>query len=146
MINPFKQVDWNPEEGEKKKFALSLCVGFPIIALVLYILRVVSIGFLSSKQCLYLGLGGFGLGMFLWVMPQVSTPIYFIWYAAACSIGFIVSNTLFALFYYFIITPLGCVMRMTGRDALNLRPDSATSTHWRDHEEVQDPKRYYRQY
>jgi hypothetical protein len=146
MINPFKQVDWNPDEGGKKKFALSLCLGFPIIGLIFYVLETASIGLFSAKACFYLGIGGGGLGAILWIIPMASKPVYYIWYAAACCIGFIISNTLFVLFYFMIITPIGLIMRITGRDLLNLRSNPAKKTYWQDHERTQDPKRYYRQY
>ena len=32
MVNPFKEVNWNPGPRERRKFALSLIIGFPCIA------------------------------------------------------------------------------------------------------------------
>ncbi|MFT4587452.1 MAG: hypothetical protein ACI9VS_002084, partial [Candidatus Binatia bacterium] len=30
MLNPFKEVDWNPDLPARRKFAVSLVIGFPI--------------------------------------------------------------------------------------------------------------------
>ena len=29
MVNPFNEVSWNPDLRERRKFALSLVIGFP---------------------------------------------------------------------------------------------------------------------
>ena len=34
MINPFSEVNWNPDRPARKKFAVSLIIGFPAIAVV----------------------------------------------------------------------------------------------------------------
>ena len=34
MLNPFKEVNWTPDLGEKRKFGRSLVLGFPCMALM----------------------------------------------------------------------------------------------------------------
>ena len=34
MVNPFKEVNWRPDVAERRKFALSLMIGFPCVALL----------------------------------------------------------------------------------------------------------------
>ena len=38
MVNPFKEINWNPGPRERRKFALSLLIGFPCLAAMLLIL------------------------------------------------------------------------------------------------------------
>jgi len=38
MVNPFKEVNWNPGPQERRKFALSLVIGLPCVAAVLLVL------------------------------------------------------------------------------------------------------------
>ena len=145
MLNPFKDVNWNPDVAERKNFALSLVLGFPIIALIL-----ATITRLSSHAWkpffFWLGVIGLTTGALLWLIPQIARPLYVIWYFCGCCLGIVMGNTLFALFYYLLLTPMGLIMRLAGRDPLRRRLDRSTPSYWRDAEKVVDMKRYYRQF
>jgi len=65
MINPFKEINWNPDTSQREKFALSLVIGFPVIAVIL-----LGIGWLKSGQwdrnlnlSLWIGGVGFTIGL-----------------------------------------------------------------------------------
>src|ERR1019366_7624364 len=71
MVNPFKEVNWNPGPRERRKFALSLVICFPCIAMVLLVL-----GWLRGRGwnlplAAAVGGGGLGLGLLLLVLPQI---------------------------------------------------------------------------
>ena len=145
MLNPFKDVNWNPDVAERKKFALSLMLGFPIIALILAVVTRLS-SHAWNPFFLWLGVIGFAIGALLWLIPQIARPFYAIWFFLGCCVGIVMGNTLFALFYYLLLTPMGLVMRLAGRDPLRRRFDRSTPSYWRDAEKVVDMKRYYRQF
>ena len=145
MLNPFKDTNWHPGTVEKRAFARSLIIGFPILAAVFAV-----VGFWRTGAwphgLLWLGLGGAGAGVVLWLLPQIARPFYLVWYFAACCIGIVTGNLLFALFFYAVITPIGLVMRLLGRDPLQKRPGPARPTYWRDVEKPVAAARYFRQY
>ncbi len=145
MLNPFAEVNWNPDRRARKKFAVSLILGFPAIATVFSLIT-----FLSKHAWkpffLWLGIAGCALGIILWLIPQIAKPVYVVWYFAACCVGIVVGNTLFALIFYLVFTPLGLVLRLRRNPAITKGFDKSRKTYWRDAEKAVDLKRYYRQF
>ena len=109
MLNPFKEVNWNPDTAARRTFAKSLVVGFPCLALVLLFA-----GYLTGKGWNFdpsLKLGGIGAaaGVLFYAMPAVAKPFYVVWYALACCIGLVVGNVVLVL--------ENCVLRRTEQPA-----------------------------
>ncbi len=145
MLNPFKDVNWNPGLPERRKFAVSLVIGFPVIAIVLAI--VTRLGTHQWNEFfLWLGVIGLAVGVVLWIVPQIARPFYMVWYFFGCCVGIVMGNVLLSAFYYLVITSFGLVMRAAGRDPLRRKFDRSTPTYWQDAEKVVDLKRYYRQF
>lgn len=61
-------------------------------------------------------------------------------------IGVVMANILMAVTYYLIITPIGLVMRVAGRDALRLKRPGECSSLWQSCERQSEPNRYLKQY
>jgi len=145
MLNPFADVNWNPGPDEKRKFARSLIIGFPVIAIFFSIA-----GRLSTHAWkpffLWLGIVGLAVGVVLWLLPIIARPFYIAWYFIGCCVGFVMGNVLFGVFYFLILTPMGFAMRLAGRDPLKRKFDRTTLTYWQDAEKVVDLNRYYRQF
>jgi hypothetical protein len=145
MINPFKEVDWNPDLPARRKFALSLIIGFPCAALVFgLIYRMIHHAWKPSF--VWLGVIGLGAGVVLWLLPRIAKPFYLVWFFFACCMGIVMGNLLFIVFFYLVFTPLGLALRATGRKAFTKGFDRNTPTYWRDAEKGVDLKRYYRQF
>jgi len=146
MVNPFKEVNWNPGPQERRKFALSLVIGFPCIAVVLLLL-----GWLRGKGwnlplAAEVGGGGLAVGLLLLALPQIARPIYVGWYFVACCIGTVVGNLALGMVFFVLVTGLGLLMRALGRRPLRKTFDKRAATYWQDPEQVDDPNRYYRQF
>ncbi len=60
-------------------------------------------------------------------------------------IGLVVSTVTLGIMFYLVFTPLGWVMRLSGRDPLRLRQRGASS-HWTPYEQTNDPERSFQQY
>jgi hypothetical protein len=145
MMNPFSDVNWNPGLAEKRKFAKSLIVGFPVLAAFFSV--VTWLGQPTWKPFfLWLGVIGLAVGVVLWLLPSITRPFYLVWYFIACCIGFATGNILLIAFYYVIITPIGLLLRGLGKLSLQKSFNKRTSTYWRDVEKRVDLKRYYRQF
>jgi hypothetical protein len=145
MLNPFKDVNWHPDLAARRKFAVSLIIGFPILAAVLATITRVSTH-AWKPGFVWLAVIGLTAGVVLWLLPQIARPFYVVWYFLGCCAGIVVGNVLFSAFYYLVMTPIGLVMRLGGRDPLGRRFDRGTVTYWRDAEKGIDPARYYRQF
>ena len=56
------------------------------------------------------------------------------WLALAVLLGRIVTPLVMGLIYFGLITPLGLLMRLTGKDPMQRRFDAAASTYWIERE------------
>jgi len=145
MMNPFAEVDWNPDVRGRKKFAVSLIIGFPVIALLLALVSYLKTHAVGPFPA-WLGGVGLAAGVIFWLLPQIARPFYVAWYFLACCMGFVIGNVLFAVFFYLVFTPLGLLLRLRKKQAITKGFDKAKASYWRDAEKPVDLKRYYRQF
>jgi len=146
MVNPFKEVNWNPGLPELRKFARSLVIGFPCVAVVLLL-----VGFLAGKGwnvSLALKVGGIGgaAGLLFLAIPFAARPFYAAWYFIACCIGLIVGNVLLSAVFYVFVTGIGLAMRACGRQSIRKTMDRQARTYWQDAKQPSDPQRYFHQF
>ena len=135
------EVNWQPSRKELRQFA---GIWFPLACAVL------SWFFYKGTQSWQAPamLGGVGavLAVIAFLVPAVALRIYVGWMVAAFPIGWLISHLLMGLIYYGLITPMGLVMRLCGRDAMGRRFDPGRDSYWIPHEMPKDKKRYFRQY
>jgi hypothetical protein len=93
----------------------------------------------------FLGGGGVFLifGLFF---PLALKPFYKVWMALAFLLGLIMTRFILTLTFFLIITPMGFVLRMLGKDLLDEKVNKDATTYWRKHEAISDKSRYLKQY
>ena len=64
------------------------------------------------------------------VAPGVLLPLNRLWGVLTGRIHRVVNFTLLALFFYLIALPFGLVMRLFGRDAMELEPGPKAASYW----------------
>jgi hypothetical protein len=146
MLNPFKEVNWKPGLEEKRKFAWSLVLGFPVLAVIFLLMGRLRTGAWHLTFPLTLGVIGFSLGLLLLALPLLAKPFYVIWYFLGCCIGLVVGNVLLAGVFYLLVTPLGFLKRAFGNRPIRKTFDKGAPTYWRDASQNTDPQRYYSQF
>lgn len=146
MINPFKEVDWNPDVAARRTFAKSLMIGFPCVAVVFLVVLRIKNGDWNVEFPLQIALIGAAVGALFFALPVLAKPFYIAWYAVACCIGLVVGNVLLGLVFYVFVTGIAVLMKLVGRDSLNRRLDRGSDTYWQDAEQPNDPRRYYSQF
>lgn len=67
----------------------------------------------------------------LWA-PRRLTPLSKAWMGLGMLMGRVVNPLVFGLMFFALITPVGWVMRLRGRDALRLRLDPSAQSYWVD--------------
>jgi hypothetical protein len=146
MFNPFSEVDWRPDPAERRRFGWSLVIGFPSLAAALLLAARLWSGTWSVAPFLWLGGCGMTAGLLFVAVPLLAKPVYILWYFLACCIGAFVGNTLLAVFYLLIITPVGAVMRAFGRQVVSKTFDRSAPSYWVDVENAKDVRDYFRLY
>ncbi len=76
----------------------------------------------------------------------IGRTVYVNWTAAAVPIGWSISRAILALVYYGVLTPIGLVMRLFGHDPMRRRTQPDAGSYWIEHEQVTDPRRYFKQF
>ena len=77
--------------------------------------------------------------------PRGLKEIYIAWMSLAVVLGFIVSTILLTVFFYGVVTPVGIVARLSGKDFLNRKLDPAAPTYWIRRTDSGRPRERYAQ-
>jgi hypothetical protein len=69
------------------------------------------------------------LGLALWA-PGLLRPVNTLWLRFGDLLHSITSPLILGLMFYLVITPIGLLLRLAGKDPLRLRPDPASTSYW----------------
>jgi hypothetical protein len=84
-----------------------------------------------------------GVGVLL---PRAIRPLYLLLGWATWPIGMVISTVLVALLFYLVVTPIGLLLRLSGRDPLALRRDPERTSLWIERRPQTGRRRYTRMY
>lgn len=143
-------IDWKPSARMLRTFGLIGLVAFGVVAgIVEWKHKVIVFSIAESAvpmtRNILLGLAAY-CGVFAAILPKALLPIYLVMTVVAYPIGLVVSYVVMLIMYFLVITPIGLVMRLVGRDPMNRKFDPAASTYWIKRTPPADVKRYYRQF
>lgn len=134
-------VNWDPSDRDLKGFRWAGLIASIVVAVVLYAVKHVAIQWCGAVVA---------VGLIIWLSGLVSLTltryIYITLVTVTLPIGLTVSLILMSVFYYGLITPLGLVFRLMGRDVLCRRFDPEAQTYWIDHEQTKKSERYFHQF
>ncbi len=86
----------------------------------------------------------FGLGLFL---PHALGPLYWLWMKLAFVLAWLNTRLILGLFFYLILTPIGLILRLSGKDLLGLKISQELPSYWQRREpESFDPARCKRMF
>lgn len=67
-------------------------------------------------------------------LPRLLKPFYYAWMALAVVLGFVMTRLILTVFFFVVLTPVGLVFRLLGRDPLSRKLDRQASSYWLDKE------------
>lgn len=146
MLNPFKEVNWQPDTAARRTFAKSLIIGFPCVAVVFLLAGKLAGGAWNPGFALRLGGFGTAAGVLFYAVPGIAKPFYVTWYALACCVGLVMGNLLMGLLFYVFVTGLGLAKRAFGSQPIRKTVDRQAATYWHPAPPIPDSKRYYSQF
>jgi len=124
---------------ELRKFGLLVGGVFAALGLVLWLRHRPSCPYFLAAGALLIG---FGL-----VAPRALKYVYIPWMFLAVVLGFVVSNVLLVLFFFIVMTPIGLVARLAGKDFLSLKLNRSAPSYWIPRErKTKTPLDYERQF
>lgn len=135
----FQHVKWHPDARELRRFAIAMLIGFFVL------------GLLSGWRARGIGAGSlilWSIGAILALaafVPKLGRIAYLMVYLPSSIIGYVVSNVLLALMFFLVITPLGIILKLMGKDVLQQRREKR-KTQWTPIEETKNDDSYYRQF
>ncbi|MHA1566562.1 MAG: SxtJ family membrane protein, partial [Alphaproteobacteria bacterium] len=80
------------------------------------------------------------------ISTKLVKPIYILMQLVMLPVGWVVSHIVMAVFFFVVLTPVGLVFRLFGRDLLCRRYDAAAKTYWRRRRKSDSMKRYFNQF
>jgi len=133
------EINWNPSRKELRQFGF-LCLAFfgGLAAYNWYHGGVTLAVELLTAAALIGGVLGA-------VAPQLLKYVFVGWIVAVFPIGWTVSHLLLGFIYFFILTPIGLLLRLLGQDPMNRSFDPDAKTYWSTHEQA-PVARYFRQF
>ena len=135
----FQHVKWQPDKRELRRFAVAMLVGFSLLGLFAA-WRAKEVG---NASILLWGIGvTLAIAAFI---PKLNRVAYLGVYLPTSIIGYVVSNVILALMFFLLITPLGIILRLMGKDLLQQRRPKQQEM-WTPVKTVKTEDSYYRQF
>ena len=135
------QINKNPSKRQLRLFAALGFPGFSIVIALLLIFR-----FDKPQVAGPLLVVALAISILGFVNTRFMRLVYLGMVYATYPIGFVMSHVLLAVVYFVVITLIGALMRLLGKDPMNRDLDPTVETYWIDKEPDSDPDRYFRQY
>ena len=115
--------DIKSDRKELRRFAIIMAIAFGLIGgLLLWREKGHYYWFLILSGTFLL----FGL-----VMPGLLKPVYKTWMTLAGVMGWFMTRIILIVLFYLVVTPIGLLMRLSGKDFLELKLDrSSSESYW----------------
>ncbi len=134
------EINWNPNRKTLRDFGFMALIVLMVAPLLLRFLKGLAVGY-----CLII----FAVGLIIFLASRISLrvtkAIYLGLTVVTAPIGWTVGFIVMAVFYFLLITPVGLVFRLFGRDLLNRKFDTTTESCWSEHSTPEKPDRYFHQ-
>ena len=135
------EINWSPSKRDLRQFA---GIWFPAFWILVGGLCGYKTGSLAITAAIFSAAFVVSLVGYLW-LPFMRV-IFVGWMCAAFPIGWTVSYLLLAAIFFLVLTPIGLVMRLFGRDPMMRAFDRPAKTYWVPHNPGGDPRRYFKQF
>lgn len=109
-------------EKDIRKFSLGAGIAFLILGL-LFIL------FGKIHLSLLVPIGLFFLVVRKW-MPKLLKPVYKVWMSVAITISYLLSRLILGISFYLLLTPIGILSKLFGKDFLHLISNGSVLSYW----------------
>ena len=133
-------INWKPTDRQLRQFAVAFLIAAGVVGAVLWW----RLGENRISPVLW-GLGPV-VALIGLAVPRAIRWLFLGLSLAAFPIGMVIGFVLLALTYYVVVTPIGLVFRLLGRDLLDRAIDREASSYWIARPARPRPRRYFQQF
>ncbi len=130
----------NPTRKELRTFGLFAVAFFALVGWIVF----------RRSGSMPIGASISGVGVLLALLgltiPQALRPVWIVLMVVNYPIGWVVTHIIMAIIFYLVVTPIGVIMRWSGRDPMERAFDRAAKTYWKPCRTDSGAARYFRQY
>ncbi len=137
----FVEINWHPKQQQLRNFGKIALIATAVISLLLFALKGVAI-----QWALIIFAAGLIIFLSSVISLRLTRAIYVALTVVTFPIGLAVSFVLLAAFYFLLLTPLGLLFRLTGRDVLGRKFDSTAESYWQRRKPPESAERYFHQF
>jgi Saxitoxin biosynthesis operon protein SxtJ len=122
-----------------RKFGLTVGTVLLLVGILLYITG-------KSSSVIFGGAGALLILIGL-ILPGILKPLNKFWMILAILLGWVMSRVILIILFYLIITPIGFLLKIVGKDPLKLKMGKTSSSYWEQREnKISEPVDYERQF
>ena len=142
------EIDLNPDTRTLRQFGFIALVGFGLLAVAAwYEVLVFSFGlggsrpYVAGSLAVVAGLAS----IFSLIHPRANLGLYLGLTILAYPIGFALSYLILGVLFFLVVTPVGLVLRLCGRDAMERRRLPDAESYWVDARGGRSDQSYFKQ-
>ena len=139
------KLNWHPNKRELRQFGAVFLTGFVAIGSLKYFWPWEWLISRDEKLGLVLIIIGLLVGAIALTGTRVALPLYWGWLGIAYVLGNIMSRIIVAAIFFLVVTPLGLLSRLVGRNRLQLKKPDNTS-YWQQISLPKEIEQYERQF
>lgn len=110
------------KQGSERGFGLVFCVVFLIITGFVY--------YKSGTINYWLLSVAIAFGLIALTVPKVLKPLNFVWFKFGMLLGHIIAPLVMMIIFFLVVTPIGLLMRVFGKDSLRLKRTLVNNSYW----------------
>ena len=133
LVEEIKAIKSTPKE--LKRFGLTLGIAFGFLGALLIWKHYPAGSTLLISTAFFMG-GA-------WVAPAILKPIHKIWMTLALTMGAVMTRVILTALFYLVITPLGVLTRIFGKDFLDRKFRENKKSYWHERNVKSDYERQF---
>jgi hypothetical protein len=127
------------DKSDWKKFGITMGIVLTVIGCFLFWKKNNYFELLFSLAAIFFVLG--------FTLPFALKPVYKAWMALSVVMGHIMTLVIMVIIFYLIVTPIGFIASLTGKEFLNMKIDKSAKSYWVVREQThRDKATYERQF
>lgn len=138
---PLININLKPNKKDLRLFGRAALIASILITILLFLIKG-----LALKWCAVIVGVGVAICFCSIISIRLTRWIYLGLTWLTFPIGLIISFILLAIIYYCLLTPLGLIFRLIGRDSLQRKFDKSAKSYWIPHRPCDNTERYFRQF